>query len=313
MSTFSLDRGVLLLARGDELLVDEVTGVADEATGAPCGRATRFQIASISKQMAAVAVLLLAERGVLRLTDPVVRWLPDPPPAWSGITLHHLLTHSSGLGHWPEYPAVDLVEPADPDALLAAFAAVPPLFRPGAGWHYSSPGYVLLARAVERAAGRSYPEFLAEEVFAPLGMAGSFAGPGDGRPDVAVGHERGRPVPSWDLATVSMGAGDVWCTGADLLTWLDVPRRGRLLTPASVAAMTAPQVPTVRAGEAYGYGFFVGSLAGRRAVHHSGDNGGYKAFAAWLPDSDQRLVLLTNQAEVDPVAVLSMLGTDPAA
>ncbi|KKK03537.1 serine hydrolase [Micromonospora sp. HK10] len=313
MSTFSLERGVLLRARGDESLVDEVTGMADEATGLPCARATRFQIASISKQMAAVAVLLLAERGVLRLTDPVVRWLPDPPPAWSSITLHHLLTHSSGLGHWPEYPAVDLLGPAEPDALLAAFAAVPPLFRPGAGWHYSSPGYVLLARAVERATGRSYPEFLAEEVFAPLGMAGSFAGPGDGRPDVAIGHERGRPVPSWDLATVSMGAGDVWCTGADLLTWLDVPRRGRLLSPGSVAAMVAPQVSTGRAGDAYGYGFFVGSLTGRRAVHHSGDNGGYKAFAAWLPDSDQRLVLLTNQAEVDPVAVMSVLGSDPAA
>ncbi|WFE38883.1 serine hydrolase domain-containing protein [Micromonospora sp. WMMD998] len=312
MSTFSHDRGVLLLARGDELLVDEVAGVADETSGAPCAPATRFQIASISKQMAAVAVLLLAERGALRLTDPVVRWLPDPPPAWSGITLHHLLTHTSGLGHWEEHPAVDLAAPAEPDALLAAFAAVPPLFRPGAAWHYSSPGYVLLARAVERASGRPYAEFLAEEVFVPLGMTGSFAGPGDGRPDVAVGHEGGRPVPSWDLRTVSMGAGDVWCTGADLLTWLDVPRRGRLLAPASVAALTAPHAPTGRPGEAYGYGFFVGPLAGRRAVHHSGDNGGYKAFAAWLPDSDQRLVLLTNQAEIDPAAVTSVLDSDPA-
>ncbi|MFG1672767.1 serine hydrolase domain-containing protein [Micromonospora sp. NPDC049282] len=310
MSIFSHDRGVLLLARGDEVLVDRVAGAADGSTGAPCTPATRFQIASISKQMAAVAVLLLAERGVLRLTDPVVRWLPDRPPTWSGITLHHLLTHTSGLGHWEEHPVVDLVAPAEPDDLLAAFAAVPPLFRPGAAWHYSSPGYVLLARAVERATGRPYAEFLAEEVFAPLGMTGSFAGPGDGRPEVAVGHEGGRPVPSWDLATVSMGAGDVWCTAADLLTWLDVPRRGRLLTPASVAAMTAPHAPTGRPGEAYGYGFFVGPLAGRRAVHHSGDNGGYKAFAAWLPASDQRLVLLTNQAEVDPVAVTSLLSPD---
>lgn len=310
MSTFSHERGVLLLARGDEVVVDRVTGAADEATGVPCTPATRFQIASISKQMAGVAVLLLAERGVLRLTDPVTRWLPDPPPAWSGITLHHLLTHTSGLGHWPEYPAVDLAGPAEPDALLAAFAAVPPLFRPGAGWHYSSPGYVLLARTVERAADRPYADFLADEVFAPLGMAGSFAGPAGGRPDVAVGHEGGRPVPSWDLATVSLGAGDVWCTGADLLAWLDVPRRGGLLAPASRVALTAPHAPTGRPGEAYGYGFFVGPLAGRRAVHHSGDNGGYKAFAAWLPGTDQRLVLLTNQAEVDPAAVTSMLDPD---
>ncbi|GAB3073694.1 hypothetical protein GCM10027186_31530 [Micromonospora schwarzwaldensis] len=304
---------MLLVARGDELLVDDVTGTADDATGLPCTPAARFQIASISKQMAAVAILLLVERGVLRLTDPVTRWLSDPPPAWSGITLHHLLTHTSGLGHWAEYPAVDLIEPVDPDDLLAAFAAVPPLFRPGAGWHYSSPGYVLLARTVERAADQPYAEFLAEEVFAPLGMTDSFAGPAGGRPHLAVGHEGGRPVPSWDLATVSMGAGDVWCTGADLLTWLDVPRRGRLLNPASVAALTAPHAPTGRPGEAYGYGFFVGPLAGRRqALHHSGDNGGYKAFAAWLPGTDERLVLLTNQAEVDPAAVTSVLNPDRA-
>ncbi|MBQ1060122.1 serine hydrolase [Micromonospora sp. C41] len=308
MSTPSPERGVLLLARGDELLVDRVAGVADETSGWRCTPATRFQIASISKQMAAVAVLLLAERGAVSLSDPVVRRLPGtPPPQWSGITLHHLLTHTSGLGHWEDYPAIDLHGPAEPDELLDRFAALPPLFPPGAGWHYSSPGYVLLARTVEQVADRPYAEFLAGEAFAPLGMTGSFAGSGEGRPDVATGHEGGRAVPSWDLATVSMGAGDVWCTGADLLTWLDVPRRGRLLARASVAAMTAPHAPTGRPDEAYGYGFFVGPLAGRRALHHSGDNGGYKAFAAWLPDSDERLVLLTNQAEVDPVAVTSVL------
>ncbi|MFE9956991.1 serine hydrolase domain-containing protein [Micromonospora sp. NPDC005299] len=296
----SLDRGVLLLAQGDDILMSSVTGAADAATASPCTSATRFQIASISKQMAAAAVLLLAGRGALRLTDPVNRWLPHPPPAWSGITLHHLLTHTSGLGHWEDYPMIDLAAPAEPDELLGVFAGLPPLSAPGAAWHYSSPGYVLLARAVERAADRPYAAFLADEVFAPLGMTGSFAGAAAGRDDVATGHEGGRPVPSWDLDTVSMGAGDVWCTGADLLTWLDVPRRGRLLGPAAVAAMTAPHAPTGRPGESYGYGWFVGTLAGERAIHHSGDNGGYKAFAAWFPDSDRRLVVLTNQAEIDP-------------
>ncbi|MEU5720574.1 serine hydrolase domain-containing protein [Micromonospora sp. NPDC047738] len=308
MSTLPIPRGVLLLARGDELVIDRVIGSADDSAGLPCTRATRFQIASISKQMAAAAVLLLAERGALGLADPVSRWLPHPPPYWSGISLHHLLTHTSGLGHWPEYPMIDLGRPVEPDELLAVFAGVPPLFAPGAGWHYSSPGYVLLARAVERASGRPYAAFLAEEVFGPLGMTGSFAGAPAGRVDVAVGHEGGRPVPSWDLATVSMGAGDVWCTGDDLLAWLDVPRRGRLLTPASVALMTTPHAAATRGGEAYGYGCFLGPLAGERAVHHSGDNAGFKAFAAWLPDSDRRLVVLANQAEVDPVLLGGLLA-----
>ncbi|MCI4064718.1 beta-lactamase family protein [Micromonospora sp. R77] len=295
MSTPSLARGVLLLARGDRLVVEQVGGAGDDALSTPCSRRTRFQIASISKQMTAAAVLLLAERQTLDVTDPVERWVPDCPPEWRGITLHHLLNHTSGLGHWEDYPLIDLARRTGPVELRALFRNVPPLFRPGARWHYSSPGYVLLAHAVERAAGRPYADFLAAEVFAPLGMTDSFAGaPGD-RPDVAVGHSAGRPVPSWDLDMVNVGAGDVWCSADDLLTWLDVPRRGRLLTTASVARMTTAYAPTGSAGTAYGYGCFLGPLAGERAVHHSGENAGFRSFAAWLPDSDRRLVLLTNE------------------
>ncbi|WP_433348131.1 serine hydrolase domain-containing protein [Micromonospora sp. CA-111912] len=301
MSTPSLLRGMVLLAQGDRRAVEQATGLADDATGQPCSGRTRFQIASISKNMAAAAVLLLAERERLDVHDPVDRWVPNCPPAWRPITLHHLLTHTSGLGHWAEYPLLDLAGAIDPDELLAAFRAVPPLFDPGAGWHYSSPGYVLLARAVERAADRPYRDFLAEEVFAPLGMTGSFAGSGAGHADVATGHSGGRPVHSWDLDTVSMGAGDVWCTADDLLAWLDGLRDARLLTPASVARMITAYAPTGSGPQAYGYGCFVGPLAGERSVGHSGHNLGFKAFVAWLPDSDRRLVVLTNDDE-DPVA-----------
>lgn len=310
MSTLPLARGVVLLTRGDRLVVEQVTGSADDLSATPCSRATRFQIASVSKQMTAVAVLLLAERGALEVADPVDRWVPGCPPEWRAITLHHLLTHTSGLGHWSDHPMIDLARPTDPDELLAVFRGVPPLFAPGARWHYSSPGYVLLARAVERAADRPYAEFLAAEIFAPLGMAGSFAGAPRDRDEVAVGHAGERPVPSWDLDSVNVGAGDVWCSADDLLTWLDVPRRGRLLTPASIARMTTPHAFTGTAAGGYGYGCFVGPLAGERAIHHSGDNAGFKAFAAWLPESDRRLVLLTNQEEIDASLIDTVLAAD---
>ncbi|MER7332535.1 MULTISPECIES: serine hydrolase domain-containing protein [unclassified Micromonospora] len=308
MSTLPLTRGVLLLAQGDKLVVERVTGSADDVAGTPCSRATRFQIASISKQMTAAAVLLLAERGTLDVDDPVDRWVPRCPPEWRPVTLHHLLTHTSGLGHWSDHPMIDLGRPTDPDDLLAQFRSVPPLFTPGSRWHYSSPGYVLLAHAVERAAGRPYAEFLAKEIFTPLGMTGSFAGAPRDRDGVAVGYSAGAPVPSWDLDTVNIGAGDVWCSADDLLTWLDVPRRGRLLKPASVARMTTSVAPTGIAASGYGYGCFVGPLAGERAVYHSGDNAGFKAFAAWLPESDRRLVVLTNQDEFEHALVDTVLA-----
>ncbi|WP_433391236.1 serine hydrolase domain-containing protein [Micromonospora sp. KLBMP9576] len=309
MSTLPLARGVLLLVQGDELVMELATGSAGDVAETPCSRTTRFQLASISKQMTAAAVLLLAEHGALDVADPVDRWVPGCPPQWRSITLHHLLTHTSGLGHWSDYPMIDLSGPLDPDGLLERFRRVPPLFTPGSRWHYSSPGYVLLARAVERAADRPYAEFLAAEIFAPLGMAGSFAGaPGD-RDDVAVGHRAGAPVPSWELDIVNVGAGDVWCSADDLLTWLDVPRRGRLLRSASVSRMTTPHASTGTADGGYGYGCFVGPLAGEHAIHHSGENAGFRGFAAWLPGSDRRLVVLSNEEGLD----LSLIDTALAA
>ena len=127
----------VLIQRGDRTLTETVTE--------GCTPATRFQIASVSKQFTAAAVLLLAERGVLSLDDPISRRLGDCPPAWRDITLHHLLTHSSGLGLWHDYPMIDLAQPVEPAELRQTIQQLPPLFRPGAGWHYSSPAYVLLA------------------------------------------------------------------------------------------------------------------------------------------------------------------------
>ncbi|MGC4805314.1 serine hydrolase domain-containing protein [Micromonospora sp. DT233] len=309
MPIASLHRGAVLLARGDRRVVDEVSGLADDSTGRACSARTRFQIASISKNMAAAAVLLLAERGRLDVADPIDRWVPHCPPAWRPITLHHLLTHTSGLGHWEEYAQLDLAAAIDPDELLARFRALAPLFAPGAGWHYSSPGYVLLARAVERAADRPYRDFLAEEIFAPLGLTGSFAGSGVGREHVATGHVAGRAVGSWDLDTVSMGAGDVWCTAEDLLSWLDGLRDARLLGAASVARMVTPHAPT-GTGQAYGYGCFVGPLGAEPAIHHSGQNAGFQSYVAWQPDRDRRLVLLTNEEELDGTLVARFLAVD---
>jgi len=284
----------VLIRRGDRTL--------SETTSAGCTPATRFQIASVSKQFTAAAVLLLAERGRLSLDDPIGRRLGGCPPAWSEITLHHLLAHSSGLGHWHDYPMIDLARRVEPAELLATFHQVPPLFRPGAGWHYSSPAYVLLAHVVQEAAGRPYRDFLAGEVFTPLGLTSTFAGsPGD-RPDIAQGHDRqGRPIGSWELDVVGMGAGDIWSTTTDLLSWIDGLRAGRLLGAHYRDLMLSEQAPTGRGNDdrGYGYGWFVGTVEGHSWFHHSGDNAGFIAFAGCVPELECRIVLLNNSDVYD--------------
>ncbi|MGW4461628.1 serine hydrolase domain-containing protein [Micromonospora sp. NPDC004704] len=303
-------RGSILVTRGDTVLTQVNSGYADTATGTPNSRQTRYQLASISKQITAAAVLLLAERHALTLDDRIDRWIGGCPQSWGPITLHQLLVHTSGLGHWKDYPTIDLTAGMAPDDLIAVFQQAGPLFEPGTGWHYSSPGYVLLAHVVQRAADRPYRDFLTGEIFTPLGMDRTFAGaPGD-RADVARGHAADRPVPPFELDSVGMGAGDVWSTVDDMRTWLDALPAGRLLGPESLRLTFTEHAATVHGPElrSYGYGWFIGSVNGERWRQHSGDNAGFKAFAAWLPDSDRRLVILSNQDETGPSAVHDLLA-----
>ena len=124
-------RGAALLQRGAEDLVAVARGTTGAGSGADCSLRTRFQIASVTKQFTAAAMLLLADRGVLSVTDPVGRWLDECPAAWDPITVHHLLSHSAGLVHWPGLPEVDVTRPVSTIAKLRAFAAAPLLSPPG--------------------------------------------------------------------------------------------------------------------------------------------------------------------------------------
>ncbi len=130
--------GAVLLQRGTEDLIAVAGGTTGTNSDTDCTLGTRFQIASVSKQFTAAAVLLLADRGVLSVDDPVRNWLEGCPAAWEPITLHHLLSHSSGLVHWHALPGLDLTSPAATSDLLGSFASVPLLGPPGERFSYSS-------------------------------------------------------------------------------------------------------------------------------------------------------------------------------
>jgi CubicO group peptidase (beta-lactamase class C family) len=275
--------------------------VTAETTAPGCGPGTRFQLASVSKQFTAAAVLVLAERGAVGLDDPIAKWVGGGPPSWAGITVHQLLAHTSGLGHWHDYPMIDLTRPAEPDALVRTFGEVPPLFAAGDRWYYSSPGYVLLAHVVQRAADLPYAGALQNLIFGPLGLERTFAGSAGERDDIAVGlGTDGRPVPSFELDDVGMGAGDVWSTTGDVIAWIDGLRAGRLLGERYRTLMLTGHAATEGRplGSGYGYGWFVGEYAGEPWFQHSGDNAGFRSFDAWLPRSDRRLVMLSNSETV---------------
>ena len=293
--------GVAVVRRGGVTVAERVGGMADRDLGVACAAGTRFQIASVSKQFTAAAVLLLAGQSRLRLDDPVSRWFGGCPRDWDAITVRHLLTHTSGLGHLTDFPALDLCRPIDPARELGVFQRRPLLSAPGSRHYYSSPGYTLLAWIVEQTAGQPYARFLADRIFAPLGMTTASAGDPPGGPGMARGYDAGKPVPSFDLVTIGAGAGDIWCTAADLLRWDDAIAGDELLSAAQRREMLAPHALTGSparneglAFTAYGYGWQIGTASGHPACFHTGDNSGYLALNLWLPQAQVTLAALAN-------------------
>jgi CubicO group peptidase (beta-lactamase class C family) len=300
-------RGVATVTRAGTVRAELTGGLADAAAGIPCTPRTRFQICSISKQFAAAAALLLAEAGRLALDDPVDRWLSGEPPQWSGVTLHHLLSHTAGVPHWLEAPGLDPAEPTPPGDRLAAIQAAPLRTAPGETWHYSSPGFVLVGLIVERASGQPYARFLTERILAPLGLSATSVGGPPPEP-AARGYRDGAPVTPFDLAAMA-GTGDIWSTAADLASFTAALHAGNLITNESLRAMLTPHAPIEDDDEdltttGYGYGVFTGTFAGHGAYYHPGDNPGYRSFSAWLPDQAASLVVLAND---DGVRVTDLL------
>jgi len=303
-------RGVALVTRAGTVRTERAAGLADAAAGVPCTPRTRFQLCSISKQFAAAAALLLAEAGRLALDDPVERWLPGGPSQWSGVTLHHLLSHTAGVPHWCEAPGLDPAEPVPVGERLAAIQAAPLRTAPGQAWHYSSPGFVLVGLIVERASGRPYAQFLTERILGPLDLTATSVGGPPPEP-AARGYRDGRPVTPFDLAAMT-GTGDIWSTAADLARFTAALHAGNLITNESLHAMLTPHAPIEDDDETlittgYGYGMFTGTFAGQAAYYHPGDNPGYQSFSGWLPDLAASLVVLANDESVSMTDLLRQL------
>lgn len=306
--------GSVLVTRDGTPLLRASAGLADRGSGVAATPETRYQIASVSKQFTAAAVLLLVEDGALRLDQPIGSLWPDCARSWQALTLHHLLSHTAGLGHWTDLPGFDVTAPGTPEEFLERFAAVPLLSEPGTAWSYSSPGFLIAARVVEAVSGTAYGDLLTERVLGPAGMRDTVVGHPPAEPR-AWGYRGGERVDVPEFAAVP-GTGDVWSTVDDLARWPVALAEGAVLGAASRRAMTSPQArlgqPSVpddpAPAEAYGYGLFLGSVCGRPARFHPGDNPGYQSFLGTLTEADATVVVLANDEECDLDAVLRAIG-----
>jgi CubicO group peptidase (beta-lactamase class C family) len=305
-------RGSAMVTQGGVVVADLAGGLADVEAGVACTSGTRFQLCSVSKQFAATAVMLLVESGRLDLGEPVGRWLPDGPPRWRRVTLHHLLSHTAGIPHWREALGLDPAEPMRISERLQIIQATPLRTEPGAQWHYSSPGFLLAGFIVERASGQPYPEFLAERILSPLQLTQTTVGGTPG--GAARGYQDGQPVAPWGLDAMP-GTGDIWSTAGDLTRFTTALHSGELVAASSLRAMCTARAPLGDDEEGeprltttgYGYGMFTGIFAGHAAWYHPGDNPGYQSFACWIPDRAASIVILVNDEAVSIMGLLRQL------
>lgn len=172
-------RGSVLVAEQGRVLMDTAFGFANMELGVRNTPDTRFRVASVTKQFTAMAVMMLAADGKLDIGDPIAKYLDSLPPSWSGITVHHLLRHTSGISDYEEWfggyttqEYSDYMSQAHAPARILRDAKARPLdHEPGTKFRYSNSAYIVLGYIVERASGMPYDEFLRTRIHEPLGMA----------------------------------------------------------------------------------------------------------------------------------------------
>jgi CubicO group peptidase (beta-lactamase class C family) len=163
-SRLQASRGSVLLAKNGKVILAKGYGVANIELDVPNKPETKFRLGSITKQFTAAAILQLQEKGMLRVEDPISKYIPGTPAAWSGITIHHLLTHTSGIPNYTNDTGyqVHMREPVGtPLGFIKRFRDRPLEFMPGENFHYDNSGYFLLGIIIEQVSGIKYEDYRA--------------------------------------------------------------------------------------------------------------------------------------------------------
>jgi CubicO group peptidase (beta-lactamase class C family) len=333
--------GVALITRAGRIEFEGCYGMANRSDAVPVRPGTRFGLASLTKMFTAVAIADLVRQSALDFDTPVVNILPvDRRPATlrADVTVHHLLSHTSGIADyyeeedahddedfanlWMTRPSYRMLRPAD---FLPLFGDLPPYRAPGQRFQYSNAGYILLGLVIEELANAPYTEAVAQRVLRPAGMHSSgFFALDEARPDVAVGylspHQDGAPWRSNIFAIPSVGGADggAFSNAADLDRFLTAYDDATLLGQQLRDAMLTPRC-TVAENIAMGYGVYLYGQGRTHRFGHGGGDPGYEVLIQRLPQLDANTIVLANMNDIcgdvrDVLvqAVISMTNTHAA-
>ncbi|HET9262086.1 MAG TPA: serine hydrolase domain-containing protein [Vicinamibacterales bacterium] len=275
-------------------------GLADVKGKVPATPETVYDIASIGKPLVATGIMLLVEDGLLSIDDAITKHLDGLPRAWSGITIRHLLTHTSGVVR--DSPGYDQYRDRDDSEVIRTAYSLPLRFAPGEKWEYSNAGYSPLAMIMTKVARRPWTEYLADKIFRPAGMISTYPlnttvplpkrarGYADNDTPLKEANQRRALVPAGGFLStvVDLAKWDAWLDDATFLR--DTTRRQMWTSVTLNNGTTHP----------YGLGWELdGPVLGRRVVRHGGSVIGFRSEFVRFVDDRLTIILLMNLHDVD--------------
>jgi len=298
--------GAVLVAKDGKVLFKKGYGMANIELGVPNTTEMKFQIGSITKQFTATAIMQLQEKGLLSLDDPITKHLPDyPKETGDSITIHHLLSHTSGIPNYTNMPGVmdNKALKISVEDLMATFKDEPLDFEPGEKYQYSNSNYIVLGAIIEKLSGKAYEDYIQENIFEPLGMDNSGY---DHRDRImknrAAGYSQDEKGELVNAEFVHMStpyaAGALYSTVGDMFIWDQALYTDKLLKKSSLDKMFTPNKGN------YGYGWVIQDSFGHKCIWHNGGIFGfYTTIDRWVDDKVCVVVLSNNDGA--PVETIS--------
>ncbi len=298
--------GSVLVAKHGEVLYKNAFGMANKEYGIPNRTDTKFNLGSLNKTFTAVAIMKLAEDGLLHVDDLIGKYLPHFPSDMANkVTIHHLLTHTSGTGlYWNDKFKASFTSLKTVNDYIPLFIADPLLFEPGTKWFYSNSGYIILGAIIESVSEQDYFSFVKDNVYLQANMINSDCYDLEfDVPNLAIGYtrfgtEEGGPYRNNVFLHVVKGgpAGGGYSTVEDLLLFDIALRKNKLLSPEWTTLATTDKFlsygPDMQMR--YGYGFMDVTLKGERIIGHNGGFPGVSALLNMYMNSGYTLAVLSN-------------------
>jgi len=312
---------VLIMQAGDTIY-SRCFGLADMETREPVTLQTNFCIASVSKQFSAVALLQLAEQGMLSLGDPLSKFFPEfQAPFFNDISLHHILSHTSGIPDARPRDDRDFVLYSNDVTSVQYMRTLDHLnFQPGTQYEYINPTFQLIYQIVERVTGTPFEDYMQRSVFDRAEMQSCcYFEPDRDIPHMAHGYQRDDKGQwqEYDYGEESFfgtkADGALYCSISDFVNWERALRDNRVWTAASKRQAYLPWIQIPQDAEygyqphtGYGYGFFVQDVPGQPThVYHLGDNGGFTIYAGKIPERDLIFLFFSTRPDIDRLKIVN--------